>query len=876
MASLHPSWCFARQALAGRRGRTALLVTAVALSAALVTAVSCAIATAQSNVEVRLRKLVGDADARLVQRYGEDFADDALAAVRALPGVEHAAGRLDGSLTLVRTDGTKDEFGRARRATVQARGDDLAEDLRLREVTMVAGRRPERADEIIVDPLAAQMLGAAPGTQVDVQRFGEPLRLTITGIYERPVLGALQRPLAQVDRRTLAEAQGQDPEVSRIAIKLAPGTKAQAWIDQHKGAFEDPLVLEPAELATAGFTRQLEAANLGLLIATMIAFMSCAFIVATGMTVAVSEQVREMAIARCIGAERRDLFLGQVIVGAVIGGLGGLLGAPLGIGVAWGLAEHFRELVPAGLSIAPLGIMLSLGGAVMSGLLGALWPATSASRVSPLMALTVRARATSGALPWALGALGAGCIVVQLLLLLIPDVEPRFWAWALVGLPLVHVGWFLLSVPILAAMAPWTGAMLERALGVPTGLLAGSLRASPIRFGLTAGALMMGVSLMVGTRSDSEALVRNLTERVQFADAFVFKTAGFSGEEQDRVRAIPGVINAVSVGYMPIRVRGFERKDGTTDETVLGLKSISPPNVVCIGFQPEAFFRQNRIDWIRGTPEAALPALRDGSGVLVAEEFLTARGLDVGDRLFLGAREERRPFTIVGVVGSAGLDLATQFFGIRSMYMEHAVSCVFMDFDVVARDFGNREAVIMQFSMPPELDDAGEKALAAQLEDQVPGSSFASGRTIRRAVLEIGNVMLALSAGIALGAMMLACFAVGNVVVAGIAARRQEFGVLRAVGATPSLLLRVILGEVLAIALSAIVSGFGLGIHLAWMATRLYHDLAGLDLKVTLSPLPLAIGCLVLLGLTALAATPAGVHLMRRPARELLAAARGA
>jgi putative ABC transport system permease protein len=124
--------------------------------------------------------------------------------------------------------------------------------------------------------------------------------------------------------------------------------------------------------------------------------------------------------------------------------------------------------------------------------------------------------------------------------------------------------------------------------------------------------------------------------------------------------------------------------------------------------------------------------------------------------------------------------------------------------------------------------------------------------------------------------MMLACFAVGNVVVAGIAARRQEFGVLRAVGATPSLLLRVILGEVLAIAFAAIVSGFGLGIHLAWMATRLYHDLAGLDLKVTLSPLPLAIGCLVLLVLTALAATPAGVHLMRRPARELLAAARGA
>ncbi|MBM4111441.1 MAG: FtsX-like permease family protein [Phycisphaerae bacterium] len=876
MASLLPSWSFARQALAGRRGRTALLVTAVALSAALVTAVSCVIATVQSNVDMRLRKLVGDADARLVQRYGEDFSDDAIATVRALPGVSYAVGRLEGSLTLVRADGAKDEFGRPKRATVHARGDDLVEDVRIREVTMLAGRRPERDDEIIVDPLAAQLLDAGPGTQVVVQRFGEPVPLTITGIYERPVLGALQRPLAQVARRTLSMAQGQDPEVSRIVIKLEPGLKAQAWIDEHKGAFEDPLLLEPAELATAGFTRQMEAADLGLLIATMIAFMACAFIVATGMTVAVSEQVREMAIARCIGAERRDLFLGQLMVGAVVGGLGGLFGAPLGIAMAWGLAESYKDLVPAGISIAPLGVMLSLGGALMSGLLGAMWPATAASRVSPLMALTVRARTVSGSLPWSLGALGAACVGVQLLLLMIPEVEPRFWAWALVGLPLVHLGWFLLSVPILAAMAPWTGALIEHALRVPRGLLTGSLRASPVRFGLTAGALMMGVSLMVGTRSDSEALVHNLSERVRFADAFVFKTAGFTPEEQERVRAIPGVINAVSVGYMPIRVRGFERRDGTAGETVLGLKAISPPNVVCIGFQPEAFFRQNRIEWIRGTAEAALPALQDGSGVLVAEEFLTARGLDVGDRVFLGSRGEKRGFTIVGVVGSAGLDLATQFFGIRSMYMEHAVSCIFMDFDVVARDFGNREAVIMQFSVPPDLDDAGEKAMAAQLEDQIPGASFASGRSIRRAVLEIGDVMLVLSAAIALGAMILACFAVGNVVVAGIAARRQEFGVLRAVGATPSLLLRVIVGEVLAIALAAIVSGFGLGIHLAWMATRLYRELAGLELKVTLTPLPLAIGCVVLMVLTALAAIPAGVHLMRRPARDLLAAARGA
>ncbi len=876
MASPHPSWSFARQALAGRRGRTALLVTAVALSAALVTAVSTAIMTAQTSVETRLRRLIGEADARVVQRFGEDFDDEALERARALPGVAFAAGRLNGSLTLVRTDGSLDSFGRPRRSTLQVRGEDLAEDLKMRHVVMLSGRRPEREDEIIIDPLAAEQLAAVPGTNVDVLRFGETIHLRVTGIYERPVLGALQNPLALVSRHTLAEAQSQDAELTTISIKLAPGIKSEAWIAEHRAEFADPLVLEPAELATAGFTRQMEAADLGLFIATMIAFLACSFIVATGLTVAVTEQVREMAIARCIGANRRNLFFGQVLVGAIIGGLGGLLGAPIGLGVAWLLANHFQELVPDGVAIAPLGLALSVGGALTSGVLGALWPAVAASRVTPLMALAVRARSPNPRLPWVLGTIGVACIGAQLLLLLVPDVEPRFWAWAMAGLPLVHIGWFMLSVPVLMLTAPWTGALLERVLRLPHGLLVGNLCASPVRFGMTAGALMMGVSLMVATRSDTEALVANLADRVQFADAFVFKTAGFTPEEQQRVRETAGVINAVSLGYMPIRVRGFERRDGTKGDVVLGLGGISPPNVVCIGFEPEPFFRQNRIEWIRGTPEQAIPALKEGTGILVADQFLAARGLDVGDTVFLGARDERRAFTIVGVVGSAGLDLATQFFGIRSMYMEHAVSCVFMDIGVVARDFGNREAVIMQFSLPPTMDGNAEQELASRLADTVPGSNFASGRMIRTAVLDIGRVLMGLAAGVAFGAMLLACFAVGNVVVAGISARRQEFGVLRAVGAPPGLLLRLIVGEVLAIAIAAIVCGFGLGIHLAWMATRLYRELAGLTLHITLPPAPLTIACLTLLLLSVLAAMPAGVHLMRRPARELLAAARGA
>jgi len=859
---------FAQQSLAARPSRTALVALAVMLSATLVSATGSGIATAFANVDARMRRAIGSADARVVHRHGAGIEESVIAEAASWPGVRAAAGRLAGSLTL-RPAGL-DPAGpdaRARRVTVQCRGTDPESDAIFDQIDYVEGRAPGGPGEIGLDPLAAQKLGVTVGDDVEVVRFGEPITLRVSGIRQRMMLGALQRPTAHLARVTLAEASSAEGEVTVVSIALDDGIDTQAWVKANASRVDAPLVIEPAELATSGLGRQASAADLGLILATALSFLSCACIVGIAMTTAVGEQQRAYAMARCVGASRGQIFAGQLMGGAILCGSAGMVGAPCGIAVAGAIAWWYRALLTDGLTISWTAAALSVVGATLAGLLGALWPAWQASRVSVLRALSPRAHAPDPRGTWRIGAVGLALIAFQVALLAVDDAERRFYTYSFVGLPALQVGWFLLAVPVLAIVARVACRPTEWVLSLPRGVLAGSAHAHPYRLGLVAGALMVGVGILVSTWTNGRALLDEISERVRFGDAFAFKTTGFSAEETQRLRTIEGPTASAAIGYLPLQVVGTQ---------VFGLTGISPTSVVCIGFEPRPFLAMNRLEWIAGDPERATSRLLEGDAVLVAQEFLVARGLGVGSTIAIGSASNSVPVEIVGVVGAAGLDVATQFFGIRSMYMEHAVSCVFMDFDVVARDFGNREAVIMQFSMPQDLDDAGEKAIATQLEDQVPGSSFASGRTIRRAVLEIGNMMLALSAGIALGAMMLACFAVGNVVVAGIAARRQEFGVLRAVGATPSLLLRVILGEVLAIALAAIVSGFGLGIHLAWMATRLYHDLAGLDLKVTLSPLPLAIGCLVLLVLTALAATPAGVHLMRRPARELLAAARGA
>ncbi len=862
MALLQASWPFARQSLAGRRGRTILLVVAVMLASALVVATSCGIATVESSIENGITRALGASDARVVHRYASTFPAETLARLRALPDVDLACGRLFGSLTLVRADGREGTDGPPRRVTVDARGTEAPEPPQLREVEMSVGRRPESDGEILLDPASAEMLDAKVGDALRVERFGEPIELNVVGIYKRVKLGALQRPLVELSRRTLALASNRDDEITSAVLVLRKNTDVSAWVERNKGVVVEPLLLETSEKVKTGLDRQLLATRLGFVLAASIAFLSCSFIVAVGLTTAVTEQQREMAIARCIGAARSQLFGGQVIVGAVISLVGGLLGLPLGIALAWILVEYWREYLKPGLTIPPVGLALAVTGSLLAGVLGAAYPAWQASRVTPMEALTVRARPPRPRGLVACVSIGAACIAAQFALLLVPDVQLRFWAYAIAGIALLHIGYFVLAPVALTVISLVFGGVIERLFRLPKGLLRSSVRSMPYRLGFTAGALMVGMSILVSTWSNASSVLNEFQDRIRFADGFVFCTSGLSERKQEIVNALPGVEASCPVGYLPVRLAKGE---------TLGVDGLGPPSVVCVGFDPERFLALNRLEFLRGTAEDAIPKLKRGNAVLIAEAFHLARGLDVGDTIGLGGTAGDVRFEIAGVVSSAGLDIATQFFGMRTIYMEHAASCVFMDFDAVKQHFGTRDAFIMQLRLDPSRDAALDDELSRAVAEQIPGATFTSGRAIRATLDDIGTTGLAVTSSVAFAALILACFGVGNVVAAGIASRRHEFGVLRAVGGANSLLPRLVLGEALLMAIAAACVGTTLGMHLAVMGTVWHLALAGMQTHIAWPWIPGSIGWAVTALMTLAAALPAALSLLRVSPRALLA-----
>ncbi|MBL9120541.1 MAG: ABC transporter permease [Phycisphaerae bacterium] len=858
------SWPFARQSLAGRRGRTILLVIAVTLGSALVVATSCSLASVEASVEYGITRALGRTDARIIDRYSQEFDVATLERVRALPDVQSATARLFGSITLLHESPPASQDGEPERhrVTVGARGIDVPADERFREMELEVGTRPMKVDDVLLDPAASDALHAKVGDRLVIQRFGAPIELSVCGIYKRAKLGALQRPHVELSRERLAEATGLEGQATVIALILRDGDDVHAWCERHADVVEEPLVLEPAERVTTGLDRQVLASQLGFTLAASIAFLSCAFIVAVGLTTAVTEQQREMAIARCIGAARPQLFLAQLLVGGAIGTLGGLLGMPVGIGLAWLLVNHYREFLQGGFSVSLLGLGLALVGTVSAGLLGAAYPAWQASRVMPLEALRVRARPPQ---PSGLGiclALGTVLVAGQLLLLLVPDTQTRFWLYAIGGIAFLHIGYFLWAPLALWLVTRIAGGAVGTLFGLPAGLLVRSVRSMPYRLGFTAGALMVGGSIMVSTWSNGMSVLDEFRDRIRFADGFVMCSTGLSPEKQRIIEAMPGVLQSCPVGYLPVRLAAGE---------TLGVDGLGPQNVVCVGFDLDRFLGLNRLDFIEGDPAHAVERLREGDAVLVAEQFLIARGLGLGTSIGLGGNAGDKRFEIVGVVSSAGLDIATQFFGLRQVYMEQAASCVFMDFDAVARHFGSRDAFIMQLVLDPSRGEDLDEELKQYVLEKVPGANYASGRMIRGTLDKVANTLLGVTAGVSFAALFLACFGVGNVVAAGIAARRHEFGVLRAIGGASSLPMRLVLGESVLVALSGALIGTALGLHLAKMGTLWHRDLAGIATSLSLPVGPIAIGWLAILGMTILASVPAAAALRRQSPRALLA-----
>jgi putative ABC transport system permease protein len=919
---MRAAWRLAISSLFERRSRTFLLIAVVALSSMLVSAVGVAMGSLRHAVAERVNATVGSADVR-VQPKGTagNLPSSVLEQVQGWEGVRVAVPRLEEPLSL--------RFGRPRWSQETPGAGPFVRTVDVFQsptigvglvpalpesvstTRLASGRLPIADDEIVLDGGALRQLSQrdastglltqmnlstfargsgtngkvdtgpervetqteadrwneasspALGDRVELVRFRQdPLQLTIVGIAERPPLGG--RPRAYMTLAGLSTATGNSGRLSRIEVLLQEGTDAQRFVDVNAPKLPPTMLVQTSEKITSGLDRTMQANQLGFLLGTLMACIAAGFIIMTGMSTGVVERQRELAILRCIGAFPRQLAASQLLQGSIIGLLGAAIGVPLGVAAAASMILFFQDKLQAPLHLDAYRVGLALLGALVAGLVGASWPAWQATRVSPLAALASRAQTPKMRTITILTVCGVLGLVLHLAVFhFIKDREAMFLAYVSVGLPGLMLGYFLLGVPAVLLSARWAGPLIERALSLPPHLVQRSVRGTPYRFGFTAGALMAGLALMVAIWTQGGAAMRDWVEKMEFPDAFAVGL-GMPPEAQSALAELPFVTDTCAISLYPVTTETF------------GLQTITKMKTSFVAFEPEAFFRMTRVNFVQGDRERAILRLNEGGAVIVSREFVTARKQGVGSTFVCwdddGSRHE---FEVVGVVTSPGLEVADNFFDVGEDFTQQRVHAVFGSRKDLREKFHAETITMLQFSMKEGIDDEQAMSEVRQTLSPFGVLNAGSGRQLKQTIVGFVRTTLLISSCVAVFAMLVASFGVANLIVAGIQSRQFEFGVLRAIGAQRDLLTRLVIAEVLVIVLAACALGTLMGIQGAYGGLVLNRDIWGLDLSLKVPWWAILAGWGTLLLIALAAAGPAILSLGKKQPRTLLASIRG-
>ena len=816
-------------------------VVAIALGVAFVTGT---LVLSDSMTAAMTRALGGEVTADVVVR-GSPLDNRTLARVRAVPGVATAEGRLATDLAGL--------LGRDGRPLVSRRGGDrrqvravgLPTQERLRDFRLASGRLPTGPDQALLDERTATDTGFGIGDRIQVQVGDSGSRqFQLTGLASTGAVRDGFETLLVVRADTLTGlarlGAGTDPErraqlaagpYESIEVLTGPGVAAEQVseaVSTALGGRDQQLVRTGRQLAEerlGQFRGELRAITLGLFGFAVITLLVSAAVIQNTFTILVAQRTRELALLRCVGATRGQVFgtvlAESALVGAVAAGLGVLGGYGLTLGL-WVLVGQFGLELPAvSLTLSPLAALTGFGLGLLVTVAAALLPARQATRVAPVAALrTQRVDTAAGgrrgrrvAVGLSLAVTGAAGLTVGVL------VKGALGVYSVIaGGSLVFLAVAVLGPVLVGPLTRLVGWPVERLLG-PVGRLAvANSRRNPRRVAATTLALTIGIGLVtMGTvlADTGKATADRELSRYYPADFTVSSSRFDSTDRQlpagtaQRVRALPGFGPVVEVRSGQVTL------DGSTEVFARPRRSgpgggpaaaQGPPTEAVSAFSAGALGPGGPLPL--ALTAGSLAGFRPGTALVDAEVADRVGGL--GRPLLLGTEAGRQlRLTVAGVLGA------------RSSAVQSRILVTEADF---GRGFGARtrpEQLLLNLrpGVGPAAGRASlEQALVSSNSVRLDGQVIDRERTER----EIDRLLLIVVAMVSL-ALLVALVGIANTLSLSVFERTRESGLLRALGLTPSQLRAMLATESVVMALVGAVTGIGLGLLGAWSG---FHAIA--------------------------------------------------
>lgn len=638
--------------------------------------------------------------------------------------------------------------------------------------TLVDGRLPAGPNEAVVTPAFRDRNHAPLGTTFTLPDSQDEAAnpITVVGVLSpgSDTSAQADQPFVFIDTARYFGLAGS------FDTLLIDGPRTAAFVDEVRATLRsdgnDATVRSYAdELAERrkALTGGVDVLRNMLLAFAAIAVFVAMLVIANTFSITLAQRRRSLALLRCVGATRRQVF-GQVLTEALLlGAIASALGVGAGVALA-ALLVRLSDRVPGmaidRLAVTPSGLLVPAGVGVVITVLSAIAPARGATRVAPLAALRPELPADSlGRAGWARIGIGAVLFAAGLAALGYGALHPSL-PWGIAGGVGSFAGFLVLGPVVIPAAVRLLGWPLRRT-GVPGDLAVGNARRNPRRSAATASALLVGVTLItmmsVGAASAQATEERAMARQFPTDAAVVSDEGALPADVLDAVRRTDGVAQAVPGHYAQATITA-------------GGRAHEPLGVFVIDPADGSIFRQPSA--VRGLADDAIlldgsTGIRDGDHVTVTIGSTTRELRAVVDRDHL-----RQGVMTETTLRRFGAD---------------APATVLVRFDEQASAW----AVV--------------DSLQSRLRDQpvrVQGISMGKAE-----LQKVVNILLYIVTGLLAMSVLIALVGVANTLGLSILERTQESGLLRALGLTRRQLSSMIGLEAVLIAFTAVVLGLGLG-----------------------------------------------------------------
>lgn len=755
------------------------LLTIIGVSVGVATSVG--ITTINRSVLASFRSTVdtiaGKAELTVTQSLS-GFDDATVERVKAVPGVLHASGAMTAVAPVLGAPGQ----------SLYVMGLDLLDDGHFRTWGGVDGdvgaigsdlEFLNSTDRILLSERFARDRGLGVGDAFElVTPTGAQTFMVHALIREEGPIKAFGGWVGVMDLASAQAAFDRGRNLDRIDVAIDPAIGLERVSEALQRELGPSFTVERPKQRGATVEKMLRTFQMGLNLGSGVALLVGIFLVYNTIAIGVVQRRREIGTLRSLGASRlaiRTLFTLEALL---LGAVGTLLGAPFGTAVArlamgavaGSVSAIYVKVNVTDIQAGPLelmlGVLMGLGGSVFA----ALRPSVQASSVPPIEALRkdVAAGVDAQGLRSLPAILGVACLLLAWPLTKLPAPAENVPLGGYLSVFAVLIGAALLSPQLLRVMRHVFAAPGGRLLGIAGRLAADNLARAPVRTAVPVSALALGVAMTVCIGGFVNSFQRS-SERwiAQSVPADLFITAS------SRVGGVQNMPLASSLGAE------FERLEGVAavDPVRMFQHEVLELRILVITLTPEIYELHAQPLYLEG--RRPTPEQRAEGWVTISENLSRRRNLHPGDVIPVKTPTGLQQYRVSGVVVDYTNDQGTLYLS-RARFLED-----FRDDRVDTYELYLEEGAEVE-----PVRRAIQAAYGAKYDLFVLSNS-----ELRDEALGMIDGAFQVTYAMELVAILLALLGVITTLLAAVLDRTREIGLLRAVGATKGLVLRLFTAE---------------------------------------------------------------------------------